>query len=172
MKILVFAACLLAATVAAGQRTLPCLVNVADAGKPPVWTTPSDVPPFTFKIMAGDSYILPISMPVAGECVGTLESYDDRDELAVAALDAAGNYIAIKPAGDIEMEILTPTQLDLRTARLSYVASYTTHRVTSYAFNARLSAGVYFLVLSNRHSPLARKAVTIQFGKPAAEKRP
>lgn len=123
----------------------------------------------TYKVAAGAYMPIYINMPVNGQCVGSFESYDDRDDLAVIVTDNLGRYIRTQPKGDIEIMILDIFQFTFFQRNGSYIAAYTSGRSFGGTFNAELPAGPYWIVINNRYSMLARKSVTFTLGEP---KRP
>lgn len=171
MKTLILSLVLFVGT-AAGQAAIPCLVNTARFDPlrytPPVW----ELPPAStrnFKIQPGGQWMLPIWMPVAGRCVGSFDSYDDRDDVAVAVMDAFGKYIRVQPAGDIEVLFLDRVSLDLRLANRSHSNYYSSGRQFSGSFAVDLPPGMSYLLLSNKHSFAAPKSVNLTLGRPVKQ---
>lgn len=167
-KFAAVALCLGIFAVAGSAQAIPCLVNTArlDPSQytPPVWDL-RPAAPAVLKIAAGSQWIVPVQMPVRGTCSGSFASYDDRDDLAVAVTDAAGRYIRQKPQGDIELVVLDTFGLEMRNANRSYAAIYSSGRSFGGTFAVDLGPGIYFFVLSNKHSYLAAKSVNFTLGK-------
>lgn len=147
------------AIAAAGQQTVPCLTHDGNG-----WIVPISADTTTFKVAAGSQYVIPVSMPVAGRCVGSFAAFDDRDDLAVAVTDAARNYVE-RPKSDIEIIVLDTAGLQRRNAGRSYVAYWSSNRSSNGNFDLSLREGVYFFVISNKHSFLARKHVDFTLGE-------
>lgn len=147
------------AIAAAGQQTVPCLTHDGNG-----WIVPFAADPTSFKIQAGGEYPIPVSMPVVGRCVGSFAAFDDRDDLAVAVTNAASKYIP-PVKGDIEILVLDTAGLARRNAGQSYVNYWNSGRSTGGWFDVPLNAGVYFFVISNKHSYLARKTVLFSLGQ-------
>lgn len=150
---------ILALSVAASAQAIPCLEYVNNS-----WQS-RRVDTATYKIVAGGQYVIPVSMPVNGYCAGSFESYDDRDDVAVAVTDNLGRYIRKQPAGDIEVLVLDVFGLELRNKSRSHVAAWTSGRSFGSQFNIPLGRGIWYIVISNRHSYLAPKSVTFTLGE-------
>ena len=148
-----------ALSVAASAQAVPCL-EFLNGG----WQA-RRADTATYKIVAGGQWAVPVSMPVNGRCVGSFESYDDRDDLAVVVTDNLGRYIRKQPQGDIEILVLDPFGLELRNKNRSYITTWTSGRSFGGSFDVPLAAGVWFFVISNRHSYLAPKSVTFTLGE-------
>lgn len=151
-----------------GAAQFPCLVNTAKFDPtrytPPVWS-PRPADTAVYKVTAGGSWVITISMPAAGHCVGSFESYDDRDDLAVIVTDNLGHYIRKQPAGDIEILFLDATNLVARNAGRSYAAIWSSGRTFGGTYDVSLNAGNYYVVISNSHSYLAPKSVRFTIGE-------
>lgn len=136
MKTLILSLVLFVGT-AAGQAAIPCLVNTAGFNPlrytPPVWETRPAISA-NYKIKQGNQLVVAISMPVAGRCVGSFDSYDDRDDVAVAVMDAFGKYVRVQPAGDIEVLVLDAAGLASRNRNISYAGYYSSGRQFSGTF--------------------------------------
>lgn len=154
------------AIAAAGQQTVSCLTHDGNG-----WIVPLSAAATPFKIQAGGQYVVPVSMPVAGRCVGSFAAFDDRDDLAVAVTNAASKYIP-PVKSDIEILVLDTAGLQRRNADQSYVNYWTSGRSIGGWFDIQLNAGVYFFVISNKHSYLARKTVLFSLGERPPAKRP
>ncbi len=162
---------ILALAVAAVAQT-PCLENAAAGqSRSPEWV-PARAFSTVLKIAAGGTWQIPIFMPAPGQCVGSFESFDDRDDVAVVITDAAGRYIRKAPAGDIEVLILDAAALDARNKHRSYAAWYGSGRQFSGTFAASLPAGWFYIIISNQHSFLAGKTVNFTLGRPPIGQRP
>ena len=150
---------ILALATAASAQAVPCLEWLNNSWQPRREDT------LTYKITAGGQWTVPVHMPVAGRCVGKFDSYDDRDDLAVTVTDNLGRYIRKQPQGDIEIIVLDMFGLELRNKNRSYVAAWTSGRSFGGSFDVPLGAGVWYFVISNKHSYLAPKSVTFTLGE-------
>jgi hypothetical protein len=119
-----------------------------------------------YKLNGGAAWHYRFIVPVDARCVGAFLAEDDRSDLWTYAQDAAGKRIGvpIKPKGDIEIMILNLRQYDDFVNFRSHTAVYTSGRSFGDTFSVDLAAGWYELVVSNRHSILAGKSVTLAFG--------
>jgi len=150
---------ILALAAAASAQAVPCLEYFNNG-----WQSRRE-DTATYKITAGGQWTVAVYMPVAGRSSGSFSSYDDRDDLAVTVTDNLGRYIRKQPAGDIEIIVLDMFGLELRNKNRSYVAAWTSGRSYGGNFDVPLGAGVWYFVISNRHSYLAPKSVTFTLGE-------
>lgn len=109
---------------------------------------------------------IPVSMPVAGHCVGSFESYDDRGDIGIGATDALGRYAGTKqrPSGNIEILIMDEINFVRFQRNQAYRAEFSSGRRVSGEFSAPLRPGFYRLVINNNYS-LAYKSVTFTLGR-------
>jgi len=161
---------------------IPCLENIARPGAndtifmpgmaaplpihTPQWATRTTEDTAVYKLNGGGAFQIPIWMPEPGRCVGSFASYDDRDDLAVAITDAAGNYVGVRPRikGDIEIIIVDETGYVLFERNRQYAAFWSSGRRSAGWFDVPLAAGHYRLIINNRFSMLAPKSVTLTLG--------
>lgn len=128
----------------------------------------------TYKINLASWWQIPFYMPVAGRCVGSFDSYDDRSDAFKMVQDAAGRYVRVPVSGDIEILIVTDQEwARIRGAigTLSYQAVYSSGRSYGGAFGVDLAPGWYHLVINNSFSNGA-KSVNLKFGGKLPDVRP
>lgn len=163
---------------------LPCLVDVQvnkqtvprwvmnsatnkweiEGASQPIWESPK-TQPFVYNINGGNSWSIPIVMPVPGNCKGGFDAKDNRDDLAVVVQDNLGRYIRKQPPGDIEILVMDEMNFAAFSRGKSFASFYSSGRQFSGDFNVPLPAGCFRLVISNRHSYLAGKQVTFTLGE-------
>jgi len=117
------------------------------------------------KLNGGEQWAYAIYAPYPGHCSGTFSAYNDNDDASELIYDAVlGRYIRRKPLGDVEILIYDEVNYVLRSQNRSNVALFSSGRETTGTFDVMLPAGRFFIVVSNQHSYLARKSVTLSLG--------
>lgn len=130
-------------------------------GQIPTSTTDTSV----YTIASYDLWQLQFEVTQPRRFSAAFDSRDNRDDLAVAITDVYGRKVGIqKPAGDIEIMILDERNYSSFTGGKSYAAYFTTGRRYFGTIDVSLKPGKYRFVISNRHSALASKQVSISFG--------
>ncbi|MEP6946936.1 MAG: hypothetical protein ABJA02_13525 [Acidobacteriota bacterium] len=155
------------AVLAQSPRIVPCIVDVGTAGadgKHLAQWQPRTAEKSVVKIAPGTELILPFSMPVDGNCVGSFTAFDDREEMAINYMNASGKTVSKQPKGDVEVLILDVPGMEARNKHEKFAASYSGGIVTDGKFSAELTAGDYFVVISNKHSDKIPKKIVFWFG--------
>lgn len=118
------------------------------------------------KLNGGGQWSQFFYVPRPGRCIGTFNAYNDNDDASELIYDVIlGRYIRRKPPGDIEILIYDEFNYRLRLQNRNHVALYSSGRETSGNIDVMLPAGRLVIVVSNMHSYLVRKSVSLSLGQ-------
>lgn len=118
------------------------------------------------KLSGGGQWSRNFFVPRPGRCLATFSAYNDNDDATEVIFDAVlRQYIRRKSPGDIEILIYDEFNYLLRLQNRNHVALYSSGRQTSGRINVILPAGNLVIVVSNQHSYLVRKSVSLSLGE-------